>query len=649
MKGLSLQTRLALSFGAVVLLVVLGVGGALATAQSQRLMREQELKVALYGQLAAKQLEPAIAFDDSETAREIFESMRQDQDVVAMGVYDDNGRMLQALGDAPAHFSPVVAERLWRAGRALTAAAPVHSREGTNGTVWVTVSLDRVATRTRDAWLTALAAALAGVSVALVLAWTIALRVSRRVGVVASAASNVAGGNLDQPALDPQGSDEIAVLIVSFNGMVMRLRELVEQMRVSAADEKKRLEEEVKRRTKDLESNVERYRALIENTNAIPFEHDLVTGNTYFPPGALMRIGVQPDEATSIFQLCHPDDLSKMANHMVEGVRRVEQGGNPNCHLDHRIRTERGTVDAHTLFTFPPKGDTKVRGISLDVTEMRKLELDLRQAQKLESVGRLASGVAHEINTPVQFVSDSVHFLRDAVGDLMSLQNKYHAVLAMLPNANADEIRAAEQSADIEYLSENMPPAFERAIDGLSRVSNIVRSMKEFAHPDQKEMSSVDLNRAIETTCEIARNEYKYVAELTIERGEIPLVSCMAGDINQVILNLVVNAAHAISDVVKGADARGKITLKTGVEGRFVVISVSDTGCGIAAANRERVFEPFYTTKPVGQGTGQGLSIARKIIVDQHHGELDFESQVGLGTTFYLRLPIEAPARQEAA
>ncbi len=297
-----------------------------------------------------------------------------------------------------------------------------------------------------------------------------------------------------------------------------------------------------------------------------------------------------------------------------------------------------------------PEADTRrVVCIALDMRDRKRLELELRQAQKLESVGRLAAGVAHEINTPVQFVGDSIHFLQDAAADLFGvldkLQRVSRSVLDGAPSPEAAaEAAAAEDAADLPYLLENIPKAFERSLDGLSRVAAIVRSLKDFAHPDSREMAATDLNRAVQSTLTIARNEYKYVAELDLDLGELPAVICHVGEINQTVLNVVVNAAHAIGDVVKGSGAMGRITVRTRCDGDHVVIAISDTGGGIPDAIREQVFDPFFTTKEVGRGTGQGLAIARAVVVDKHGGDLSFDSVVGEGTTFLIRLPIDGPA-----
>jgi len=269
----------------------------------------------------------------------------------------------------------------------------------------------------------------------------------------------------------------------------------------------------------------------------------------------------------------------------------------------------------------------------------------LVQEEKLTSVGRLAAGIAHEINTPVQFVGDSISFLHDALRDLTTLIGKYQAVARAHGDGKSweewdREVAKAEEDADLAYLLENAPSAVERALDGLSRVATIVRSMKEFAHPDLGEATLVDLNHAIQNTLTMARNEYKYVADLTVDLGTLPAVRCHIGELNQTILNIVVNAAHAIGDVVKQSGNRGTISVRTRHEGESVFISISDTGAGIPREIWNRIYDPFFTTKEVGKGTGQGLAIARTVIV-KHGGDLSFETDLGKGTTFHIRLPVD--------
>ena len=283
--------------------------------------------------------------------------------------------------------------------------------------------------------------------------------------------------------------------------------------------------------------------------------------------------------------------------------------------------------------------------VSQEVTERKRAQEEVRASRHMGLLGTLAAGVAHEINTPIQFVGDSLQFLRDSGTDLLTLiERLQHLRRAAVEGGPLPDLIAAateaEVDADLPYIREAMPAAFDRCVDGLSRVSTIVRSLKDFAHPSEKGMTPTDLNRAIQSALTIATNEYKYVATLRLELGDLPPVTCNHNDVSQAVLNIVVNAAHAIGDTVKGTDQTGVITVRTTVEGAEVVIAISDTGGGIPENIRSKVFDPFFTTKEVGRGTGQGLAIARATVKEGHGGDITFESEVGKGTTFFIRLPI---------
>jgi PAS domain S-box-containing protein len=355
---------------------------------------------------------------------------------------------------------------------------------------------------------------------------------------------------------------------------------------------------------------------------------------------------------TDVFARVHPEEVDTSHKHF-ESVRHASSAGPQiECRYLHR---DGSTVWAQQTLSFvrDANGDaTFAIGVVEDITARKNLEISLRQAQKLEAVGQLASGIAHEINTPVQFVNDSVHFVREAVADLFRLFGCYRELREAASTSHPQLVRAvgaAEDAADVDYLIEQLPKAIDRALEGLQRVATIVRGMKDFAHPDHKNKSPADLNHALETTLTIARNEYKYVADVETEYGELPPVVCHVGELNQVFLNVIVNAAHAIGDVVRGTDRKGTIRVKTWREGQYALVSIADTGSGIPEAVRHRVFDPFFTTKEVGRGTGQGLAIARAVVVDKHQGELTFETAIGQGTTFTIRLPIEASEQTRAA
>lgn len=279
-----------------------------------------------------------------------------------------------------------------------------------------------------------------------------------------------------------------------------------------------------------------------------------------------------------------------------------------------------------------------------EMRERERIAIELRLAQKLESVGRLAAGMAHEINTPIQYVGDSVYFLRSAFEDFSKLGFFSRDAIRELAEKTGDtevldRLREREKEIDFEFLRQEAPKAFERTLEGVERVASIVRAMKEFAHPDATEHSPADLNHALETTLTVARAEYKYTATVDTQLGELPPVLCNVGELNQVFLNLIVNAAHAIHDSGKDMST-GRIVITTSLCDDWAHIAVADNGCGIPQQNMEKIFDPFFTTKDVGRGTGQGLAIARSIVVDKHGGFIDVSSEVGAGTKFLLKLPV---------
>ncbi len=296
--------------------------------------------------------------------------------------------------------------------------------------------------------------------------------------------------------------------------------------------------------------------------------------------------------------------------------------------------------------------------LGTDITERKFLESQLAQAQKLESIGQLAAGIAHEINTPTQYVGDNTRFLRDAFTELRGLLEKYAQLAEAAKSGEVTpellaEVEATVEDVDVDYLQQEIPKAIDQSLEGVERVATIVRAMKEFSHPGVEEKTATDINKAIESTITVARNEWKYVAEVVTDFDpDLPLVPCLAGEFNQVILNIIINAAHAIADVVgNDGDTKGTIKISTRRDGDAVEIRISDTGTGIPEENRDKIFDPFFTTKEVGKGTGQGLAIAHSVVVRKHGGSIAFETEVGKGTTFIIRLPIrsESTQRREAA
>ena len=299
--------------------------------------------------------------------------------------------------------------------------------------------------------------------------------------------------------------------------------------------------------------------------------------------------------------------------------------------------------------------------IMTDITERKKereqqamIEVQLRQSQKLEAIGNLAAGIAHELNTPIQFIGDNVSFMNDAFKELINVLLAYGRVCSPLWNGETPapeilaESRSASEAVDLAYFQQEIPQALEQSLDGVKRIADIVRAMKEFSHPGSGEKKGIDINKAISNTVTVARNEWKYSAEVSLDLAKnVPTLFCYIGELNQVLLNILVNSAQAISEHHKkeGIKEKGMIRIATSSDEDWVKIEIEDNGPGIPDKIKGRIFDPFFTTKEIGKGTGQGLAISYDVIVNKHHGKLTFDSEFGRGTTFHIWLPRDTQER----
>jgi PAS domain S-box-containing protein len=343
-----------------------------------------------------------------------------------------------------------------------------------------------------------------------------------------------------------------------------------------------------------------------------------------------------------------PNDKTQL----MAALEVVFAGGDPQA-FDTHVSLPDGRVICCTNYMGPMHSAGRVTGavvLAQDVTEVRRTEAQLYEAQRLASIGTLAAGVAHEINSPLQFIGDNLEFLHDASTSV--LQQVLPPLQTLCQTLQDQPLRddtaaalsaalAAQERANLNYIADNVPDALALCADGLQRVTTIVRSLKEFSHPAQPHMVAVDLNRAVMATLTVARNEWKYVAELETDFGALPPVVCHINQINQAVLNIVINACHALADKYRGSDQKGLIRVSTRSEPGWATIAIRDTGGGIPLEIRARVFDPFFTTKEVGRGTGQGLAIAWSSVTKTHGGELTFESSIGQGTEFFIRLPVD--------
>jgi signal transduction histidine kinase len=640
----------------MLLFALLAIGTAAVTAltlttlASQRMNAGMQNKSAQYARQLQREMESVVAFDDRLTARERFDSLMSDKDVDGLAVFTSQGDLIEGRGTFPPHLNSLAADFSADTGHAL-AIADIKSREGRDGRLYVSLSTRSIDQLQRhDVWV-AVGVATAVVFCALLLAIWASRRVVQRLQLISHAAGRMASGGFTHVHLDEMARDEIGSLAHAFNVMVSELQRLSREHDTLVSTERERLENQVSERTQALEQSREMFRLMAESTKAVPFTLDLTNGSfPYIGSQAIINWGVpehrwqEPGALDVIFPRDNNQDVRSRLDDCAAG--RFEFEAALLRHDGARsVMRWTGTCELSTTARY-------LRGLMLDVTELRNLERELASAQKLESVGRLAAGVAHEINTPVQFVSDSVQFARTAITEIAKVISAYHA-LQEAAKLGSNVLEIAEQAlrtevdVDLDYLMKDVPLALEGAAEGLRRIATIVRSMKEFAHPDQAAKTFANLNQAIQSTLVVANNEYKYLATIDTQLGELPLVPCYLGEINQVVLNLIINASHAMADAAKDTGKLGILTICTRLDGDAVEISIADTGTGIPESARDSIFDPFFTTKEVGKGTGQGLAIARSIVVNKHGGTLRFETECGKGTTFFIRLPLSTVERSQ--
>lgn len=413
-----------------------------------------------------------------------------------------------------------------------------------------------------------------------------------------------------------------------------------------------------KQRFRDAATSLEGFKRTLDQTSDCVFMFDPETYKfIYVNQGGLNHTGYSEDELADMTMADLGASLTTAK--LAETLEPLRRNPNDSVLITTTHQRKNGVdvpVEIFLQYIALKGGDGRffslVRNISkrlLEEKEKEQMQAQLLHTQKLESVGALAAGIAHEINTPVQYIGSNLKFLEEAFIDLTQLKDEYEHLLAAARKSETlgDEVKSVDEcmdEIDLPYLLEEVPGAIAQAKEGVARVSTLVRAMKEFSHPGSKDKEEVDLNRAIKTTIEVARNEWKYFADIDLNLAtELPVVSCHANEIGQVILNILVNGAQAIKErlEIKPDTKKGIIKISTEQVDEDVVIEITDNGGGIPAEIVNRIFDPFFTTKEVGKGTGQGLAIALDVIQNKHEGTLEVSSEEGEGSTFTITLPID--------
>ena len=421
-------------------------------------------------------------------------------------------------------------------------------------------------------------------------------------------------------------------------------RRKAEQLMIDTCRELYQSNEEIKRTAVALEKEVHRSRAVFNSAaeGIIIFDDDGTIDT--LNPAAINIFKAENTEALNVCQLLPEATFCRN-----EGQSFATELRNLLGESNETVgKTSEGTEIPleFVISEFSANGITAYSGIVRDLSRRKQLEGKLAQAQKLESVGQLASGIAHELNTPIQFVDNNTRFLKDAFASIRQIFNQYEQLLQDAendPELNqlADEIRQTYRQIDLAFLIEEIPLAIDQTLEGTQSVSRIVKAMKGFAHPGSDNFQEVDLNQALESTLIVSKSEWKYCAELVTQFApNLPRVRCLPSELNQVFLNLIINAVHAMEDKKSGsAEVKGTLTVATDFNDTHVAIEISDTGTGIPTKIQDRIFDPFFTTKGVGKGTGQGLAISYGIVVGMHKGSISFRSVENMGTTFRVELP----------
>ncbi len=497
--------------------------------------------------------------------------------------------------------------------------------------------------------------------IAIMLSFFLSKSISSPLIDLAHSARVIAEGNLEQ-TVSVKSKDEVGLLSHAFNRMIKNLKDASAELEA---------EEKRSRTLVETASKAKVGIAVIQNDGAQKGIFKYINQHVI----DLSGYGREELLKMSIIDIVHPENLEKVWNQFItkpdlQTPYQFSAINKTGKKIPIEISTGTTDFDGRKALvcyvrdiTQKLETDKKLKRYSANLEKMveeRTVELkqaivDLKntqsqliQSEKLASIGQLAAGIAHEINTPIQYVGDNTRFLKDAFNDIIILFNKYEQ-LSEVPGGVTvleefmKEIKSAIEEADMNYLKEEIPRAIKQTMEGIERVSVIVRSMKEFSHPGVKEKTSMDINRAIENTVTVSSNEWKYVAEIETDPDpSLPPVHCLPGELNQVFLNMIINAAQAIGDVVNNdPNGKGVIRISTLKDGDYAKISISDTGPGIPEEIQTRIFDPFFTTKEVGKGTGQGLAISRSVIVEKHGGDIGFETKAGKGTTFVIRVPIE--------
>jgi PAS domain S-box-containing protein len=580
----------------------------------------------------------AIAFDDEKSAVQMLSSLSMQPMVESACIYDAEGNVFASYvaGGADQTFPPPAVQMGYefRDGY-LNVSQTIEQNDEVIGRIYLHASLEPI----RDEIVNYAGITAAVMSLSFVAAYLLAKRLQRGISgpilALARTAERISEQQDYSIRVQKTSDDELGVLYDEFNHMLVQVetgkRELQEAHR------------------KLQQQSQERMRAIVETAAdaIITLTEQDVVETCNGAACELFDYSRQELVGSNFALIWSPTNTTSWQDFLHQQVRQVASKRREATEIHARRK------DGHVLSLLASVSEVAIEQDCLrtvilrDLCEYKRLQRELDQAQRLESIGQLAAGIAHEINTPMQFLSDNIEYLSECCDKFFEVVDAYQRNLSDEVGdkpwvERQQELEEIIHRNRFDVVREQIPRAIEESLDGVRRVIDIVRAMKEFSHQGREEKVGVDLNNAVRSTIMISRNRWKYVAEMETDLDpDLPTLRCVPAEINQVLLNLVVNAADAVADVVGDrGDVKGRINVRTRKQDHAVVIEVKDTGCGIPAEIRERIFDPFFTTKDVGKGTGQGLAICYNIVVVKHHGAIEVESEPGIGSTFRVTLPI---------
>ncbi|MEM8486383.1 MAG: ATP-binding protein [Bacteroidota bacterium] len=643
----SIKFRYAASIFVLIASLVIFVDLYFPAQQRKQYVEAYENELAVISETLGLGLAIGLRDDNYESLQFVFDFARSDERFVFVLVKDAENQTIASYPEGLELSEADLAGNLFKGDDVLINKSGIEIGDQVFGEIYMAYSLRQLndlITQSRNQTLIIGALIL---MLGLVLAYVVAIRLTRPIELLTKATRALKEGDYTVRA-NVSTRDETGILATNFNEMARtiagktdeleaRAEELTES--VAALEKAKDDIQKAHRETEQLLSSI--------SSVVIGVDQAGIVRRWNIVAAQLFELSEEHVLGQPLRVLDEKWSLGSLENHFKEGMNHEFTMVD-----DVKYETREGRAGfLNVTINIVRDADAKAQGyliLAADITEKKNLESQLSQAQKLESLGQLAAGVAHEINTPIQYIGDNTRFLEVAFKRLDSVLGKSQELVESFKEGAVldtliSEVEQSIAASKMAYMREEIPFAIEESLVGVTQVASIVQSMKLFSHPGTKEKDLNDINAALESTLNVARNEWKYVADVVTEFDpDLPKVPSLQSELNQVFLNLIVNAAHAITPIIKDKpNQKGTITVSTSVVDRFAEIRIRDNGTGIPEKIQAKVFDLFFTTKEVGKGTGQGLAVAHNVVTEKHGGVITLESEEGVGTVFIIKLPLE--------